>query len=162
MSLKLPHTGMAVTSDIGEENDVHPKNKREVGHRLALAVLAKVYGKDVDYSGPIFRSMRVERGVARMSFDHVNTGLITPNSAPLKGFTLAANDRKYRFARARIEGDEVIVWSDDLSEPVAVRYPWANNPVAANLTSRTRNGELLPASPFRSGKSIGVTALVGE
>jgi sialate O-acetylesterase len=112
------HTGMAVTIDIGEENDVHPKNKREVGHRLALAVLAKVYGKDVDYSGPIFRTMRVEKGLARIWFDHVNMGLVIPNCARLKRFTLAADDPKYELARARIEGDEIIVWNDDLSEPV--------------------------------------------
>jgi sialate O-acetylesterase len=166
MSLKLPHTGMAVTIDIGEENDVHPRNKKDVGHRLALAVLAKVYGKDIDYSGPVFRSMRVENGETRISFDHVNTGLVTPHGAPLKGFALAGDDRKYEFARASIEGDEIIVWNDEVAEPVAVRYAWANNPAGANLYSRTRRGELLPASPFRSddwpGKSFGVTKLVCE
>jgi sialate O-acetylesterase len=166
MSLKLPHTGMAVTIDTGEENDVHPKNKKDVGHRLALAVLAKVYSKDIDYSGPIFKSLRFDKGEARVSFDHVNSGLVTPDNAPVKGFALAGDDRKYEFAQAKIEGDEIIVWNDELPEPVAVRYAWANNPVGANLYSRARNGELLPASPFRSddwpGKSVGVTKLVSE
>ncbi|HEY5741814.1 MAG TPA: sialate O-acetylesterase [Terrimicrobiaceae bacterium] len=166
MSLKLPHTGMAVAIDAGEEDDVHPRNKKDIGHRLALAALAKAYGKDVDYSGPIFKSMRVEKGEARVSFDHVNTGLVTPDDAPVKGFALAGDDRKYEFARARIEGDQIIVWNDELPEPVAVRYAWANNPAGANLYSRTRGGELLPASPFRSddwpGKSFGVTKLVSE
>jgi sialate O-acetylesterase len=166
MTLKLPHTGMAVAIDIGEENDVHPKNKKDVGHRLALAVLAKVYGKDIDYSGPIFKSLKVEKGELRLSFDHVNVGLATRGNASVKGFALAGADRKFKFAQAKIEGDEVVVWNDEIPEPVAVRYAWANNPTGANLYSRTCKGELLPASPFRSddwpGKSVGVTKLVTE
>jgi sialate O-acetylesterase len=166
MTLRLPHTGMAVAIDIGEENDVHPKNKKDVGHRLALAALAKVYGKDIDYSGPIFKSLKVENGELRISFDHVNVGLVTRGNASVKGFALAGEDRKFKFAQDKIEGDEVIVWNDEIPKPVAVRYAWANNPTGANLYSRTCKGELLPASPFRSddwpGKSVGVTKLVTE
>ena len=165
MSLRLPSTGMAVAIDIGERDDVHPKNKKDVGHRLALVALAKVYGRDLDYSGPIFRSMRPEHGQVRVSFDHVNLGLVTPDNAPVREFAVAGKDRRFKSARVEIQGHEIVAWSD-VSKPIAVRYAWANNPARANLYSRTRSGELLPASPFRSddwpGKSFGVTALVGE
>ena len=166
MSLGLASTGMAVTIDIGEQDDVHPKNKKDVGHRLALIALAKVYGRDLDYSGPIFRSMRPDYGQVRVSFDHVNLGLTTPENAPVKEFAVAGEDRRFKSARAEIQGREIVAWSDEVSRPIAVRYAWANNPARANLYSRTRGEELLPASPFRSddwpGKSFGVTALVGE
>ena len=166
MSLRLPYTGMAVAIDIGERDDVHPKNKKDVGHRLALVARAKVYGRDLDYSGPIFRSMRPEHGQVRVSFDHVNLGLVTPDHAPVKEFAVAGQDRRFKSARVEIQGHEIVAWSDEVSKPIAVRYAWANNPAKANLYSSTRSGELLPASPFRSddwpGKSFGVTALVGE
>ena len=153
MTLSLPNTGMAVIIDIGEADDIHPKNKQDVGKRLALWALAKTYGKDIVYSGPIYKSMKVDDGKIILSFDHVGGGLIAKGDEQLKGFAIAGADRKFVWADAKIEGDTVVVSSENVSEPVAVRYAWADNPVC-NLY----NKEDLPASPFRTDDWPGVTA----
>lgn len=145
LTLSTPNTGMAVIIDIGEGDNIHPKNKQDVGKRLALAALAKAYGKDVAYSGPMYRSFSVEGGRVRIAFDHTNDGLATRGGDHLVGFSIAGEDRRFVWAEASIEGDAVVVWSDEVAKPAAVRYAWADNP-ACNLY----NGAGLPASPFRT------------
>jgi sialate O-acetylesterase len=154
MTLSLPNTGMAVTIDIGEANDIHPKNKLDAGKRLALAARHAAYGeKDVVFSGPAYRkdSLQVDGRKARVRFDHVGGGLVA-RGGKLKGFAIAGKDRKFVWATARIEGDSVFVSSREVAEPVAVRYGWANNP-DCNLY----NEEGLPASPFRTDDWPGIT-----
>ncbi len=152
MTLSLPNTGMAVIIDIGEANNIHPKNKQDVGKRLALWALAGSYGKKLEYCGPIYKSMRVEGNKIILHFDHVGGGLVADGGEPLKGFAIAGADRKFVWADAKIDGDTVVVGSDKVSEPAAVRYAWANNPVC-NLY----NKEGLPASPFRTDDRPGIT-----
>src|SRR5262249_28176301 len=149
----VPNSGQAVIIDIGDEKDIHPKNKQDVGLRLALIALAKTYGRRVEYSGPAFRSMRVSSGKAILSFDHSDGRLVTRNEEPLKGFAIAGADRHFYWAEARIEGDTVVVTSAQVAEPVAVRYGWGNNPVC-NLSNKAG----LPASPFRTDSWPGVTS----
>ena len=153
MTLDLPNTGMAVIIDIGEADNIHPKNKQDVGKRLALWALAKNYRKNIVYSGPLFKNMNIEDNKAVLSFDHVGSGLMAGGSGKLEGFAIAGSDRKFVWADAKIEGDKVIVSSDKVSVPVSVRYAWADNPVC-NLY----NKEELPASPFRTDSWPGVTA----
>ncbi len=152
MTLDFPNTGMAVIIDIGEAKNIHPRNKQDVGKRLALWPLAKIYGKYVVYSGPLFKRMNIQGNKAVLSFDHVGGGLIAKGGGPLKGFAIAGADRKFVWADATIDGDKVVVSSDEVSSPVAVRYAWADNPVC-NLF----NEEELPASPFRTDSWPGVT-----
>jgi sialate O-acetylesterase len=146
MTLSVPKTGMAVIIDIGEANDIHPKNKQDVGHRLALAARAVAYGEDIVYSGPVYRndSMKIDGNKARLEFDHVGSGLMVKGDA-LKGFAIAGKDGKYAWADAAIEGNTVVVWSDKVMHPKSVRYAWGANP-ECNLY----NKEGLPASPFRT------------
>jgi sialate O-acetylesterase len=141
---KLKNTAMAVITDVGEENDIHPKKKEPVGHRLELAALALAYGKPVEYSGPAFKSMTAEGDKAVLSFDHAGAGLEARGGA-LTGFTVAGKDGKFHNARAEVRGDRVVVWSPEVSDPAAVRYGWANYPLG-NLW----NKDGLPASPFRT------------
>lgn len=145
MALELPNTGMAVTIDIGEAKDIHPKNKQEVGRRLALNALAKTYNKDIPYSGPIYKSMKIKGNKIHLQFTNTNEGLKIKDSNQLKGFAIAGGDMKFIWAKAKIDGNEVIVWNSKIKNPVAVRYAWANNPLC-NLY----NGADLPASPFRT------------
>ncbi len=152
MTLALPNTGMAVIIDIGEANDIHPKNKQDVGKRLALWALARSYGKELVCSGPIYKSMKIEGEKIILHFDHVGVGLVAGPDEPLKGFAIAGADRKFVWADAKIDGDSVVVSSDEVSAPVAVRYAWADNPVC-NLY----NKEGLPASPFRTDDWPGIT-----
>jgi sialate O-acetylesterase len=140
-----PNTGMAVIIDIGETNDIHPKNKQDVGKRLALAAKAKAYGENITYSGPIFNSMTVQDNKAVIRFRHVDGGLATRDGEEVKGFAIAGADKKFVWAKAKIEGDTVVVWSDEVAKPVAVRYAWADNPIC-NLINKAG----LPASPFRT------------
>jgi len=151
MTLALPNTGMAVTIDIGEADNIHPQNKQDVGKRLGLAARHVAYGETLVYSGPIYRSMRVERNTIRLRFDHVGSGLVAKDGA-LTGFAIAGTDKKFVWADARIDGDTVVVSSSKVLNPVAVRYAWAINPVC-NLY----NKEGLPASPFRTDSWPGVT-----
>jgi sialate O-acetylesterase len=145
-TLSVTNTGMAVTIDVGDPNDVHPGNKEPVGLRLALCALAKVYGKDIVYSGPLYDSMTVEGNTIRLKFKHVGGGLVAKDGAELKQLIIAGEDKKFVPANAKIEGDSVIVWNDGISNPVAVRYAWLINPEGCNLY----NKEGLPASPFRT------------
>ena len=140
----LPNVGMAVTMDIGEENDIHPKNKVDVGKRLARWALAKNYGKDLVYSGPIYRQMKVQDSTVRLSFDYVGSGLAARGGA-LTGFEIAGSDQKFVPATAVIDGEGVVVSSDQVSAPAAVRYAFKNW-AQPNLF----NAEGLPASSFRT------------
>ena len=142
---RLENTGLAVLIDIGEADDIHPKNKSEVGRRLALNALAMTYGKDIPYSGPIFSSYKIEGSSMRISFDHVEGGLRTPGGTSLEGFYLAGADHRFHKAKAVIDGETVIVSCPEVEFPTSVRYGWANNPVC-NLY----NAAGLPASPFRT------------
>jgi sialate O-acetylesterase len=174
MTLKLKNTGQAVITDFGNEYDIHPTPKRPVGDRLALAARALTYGEKIVYTGPLYKSVKFEGNKAILSFDHVGGGLIAQElvptlqragqpgaawrvkegstGAPLIGFTVCGKDGKFQPAQAAIAGDTVVVTSDQVDAPVAVRYGWANHPLA-NLFNR----EGLPASPFRTDSFPGIT-----
>ena len=146
-TLSLPNTGMAVTIDIGEWNDIHPLKKRDVGERLALVAQSVAYGDEgVVSSGPVCQSMRIEGNRIILTFSHMGGGLSVNGGGDLRQFAIAGADKQFVWAQATIEGNEVIVWSDTIEHPVAVRYAWADNPEGANLY----NSEGLPASPFRT------------
>ncbi|HEY3401834.1 MAG TPA: sialate O-acetylesterase, partial [Ohtaekwangia sp.] len=146
-TLKLPNTAMAVAIDVGEWNDIHPLNKEDVGKRLALAAEKLAYqDKKVVYSGPLYRSIKIKGNHIVVSFDHVGGGLTAKGGKDLKYFSIAGADKKFVWASAKIVGNTVVVWSDAIKQPVAVRYAWADNPEGANLY----NKEGLPASPFRT------------
>lgn len=146
-TLKVPFTGMAVTIDLGEWNDLHPDNKRDVGERLALIARHFTYGeRSLIYSGPIFQSSKVFGNEIVVSFNHVGSGLVPIDGEPLSQFEIAGEDKKFVWASAKIESDKVVVWSDQIRSPKYVRYAWADNPVNPNLY----NLEKLPASPFRT------------
>jgi len=148
-TLAIPNTGMAVIIDIGEWNDIHPLDKADVGKRLALAAEKIAYGeKKIVYSGPVYQSMKIEGNKIILSFTNTGSGLIAKGNNDLKYFSIAGNDKKFIWATAKIEGDHVVVWNDNISNPVAVRYAWADNPEGANLY----NKEGLPASPFGTDK----------
>ena len=140
----LPGCGIAMAIDIGDATDIHPKNKKEVGRRLALSALANTYRKDIEWSGPWYRSMENKGNSIVLSFDHAGSGLIA-KGASVNGFAIAGADRKFVWADAVIEGSAVRVSSRQVPHPVAVRYAWANNP-DGNLY----NGDNLPAVPFRT------------
>ena len=150
-AVTLPKTGLVVANDIGEEKDIHPKNKQEVGRRLALWALAKDYGRSSTvFSGPLFKNSIVEEGKVRVQFDQVGGGLKTRDGGELKHFQIAGADRKWFWAQAKIEGNEVVVSSPQVPQPVGVRYAWAAWPQGANLI----NAEGLPASCFRTDEFI--------
>ena len=136
--------GLAVAIDIGDAADIHPRNKQAVGQRLALAAQKIAYGKKVAYSGPVYKSMKRQGDRIRVKFNHTDGGLVVKGEK-LEGFALAGEDREFVWANAEVEGDQVVVWSDTVEKPVAVRYAWADNP-ACNLY----NGADLPAVPFRT------------
>lgn len=146
-TLALPATGMAVAIDIGEWNDIHPLNKKDIGYRLSLAARKVAYGEtNLVYSGPVFRSMKKEGSRIYLQFDHIGSGLAVKGDGMLKEFAIAGSDRKFVWAKAEIMGDQVVVWSDHVADPEAVRYAWGDNPANANLINR----DGLPASPFRT------------
>jgi sialate O-acetylesterase len=147
----VPHSGLAVAIDIGEANDIHPKNKAEVGRRLALCALAQTYGKRIEYSGPWYKSMKIQGNAIRLTFDHVDGGL-EARGGELKGFAIAGEDRKFLWAKAEIEGKQVVVSAPGVEKPVAVRYAWDIDPVC-NLY----NASGLPAVPFRTDDWPGIT-----
>lgn len=146
-SMRLPKTGMIVTTDLVDDlMDIHPRNKKDVGERLARWALAKDYGKsDVVVSGPIFRSMRVAGGKARLSFDYLGGGLVAKDDKPLTWFVVAGRDGRFYPANAVIEGDEVVVSHPLVAEPAVVRFGWDE---AAQPNFFNKGG--LPASPFRT------------
>jgi sialate O-acetylesterase len=143
-TLKIPNTGMAVTIDIGDAANVHPKNKQEVGRRLALAAQALVYREPIAYSGPLYDTMQVEGSRVRLRFKHTEGGLKAKDDK-LIGFAIAGEDGKFVWADAQIDGETVVVSSPDVPKPTVVRYGWADNPPVSLY-----NGAGLPASPFRT------------
>jgi sialate O-acetylesterase len=146
-TLKVPHTAMAVAIDLGEWNDIHPGNKKPIGERLALAAQYIAFGnKEVVYSGPLYQSFRIEANKIIISFSNVGGGLVSIDGEELSQFAIAGKDRKFVWAKARIENNTVVVWNDSIDDPAFVRYAWADNPDGANL----HNKEGLPASPFRT------------
>ena len=151
-TLHLDNTGMAVTIDIGDEKNIHPKNKQEVGRRLSLIARANIYNEDVYFSGPIYDSYSIIGNTIRISFKYADKGLKTPNGETLKGFAIAGLDHQFHWATAQIIGTDVIVTCKDIENPIAVRYGWAANPVC-NLF----NSADLPASPFRTDDWPGIT-----
>ncbi len=174
-ALSLPNTGQAVLIDVGENDNVHPKDKKDVGERLALIALAKTYGKGGVYSGPIYNSIAIEGDAIRITFKNTDGGLIAkplpativPNSfipdktlplvrntpeSELEGFAICGEDKKWVWANAKISGNTVVVSAASVPHPIAVRYAWANNPIC-NLY----NGAYLPAAPFRTDNFPDVT-----
>jgi sialate O-acetylesterase len=143
-SQTVPNVGLAVITDLGEERDIHPKRKREVGERLALWAKAYVYGQKIPFSGPIYEKQTIAGDKIILNFKQVGSGLVATDG-DLAGFTIAGEDQKFANANAKIEGDTVVVWSEQVPNPVAVRYGWANFPVL-NLW----NKDGLPACPFRT------------
>ncbi len=145
--LSVPNTAMAVTIDAGEWNDIHPLEKKIVGERLALAARKLAYGDDkVVWSGPIFKSARIEEPDIIIEFDFTGTGLIAKGGGALSQFAVAGADKKYFWANAKIENNHVVIRCDEVTDAVYVRYAWADNPEGANLY----NAEGLPASPFQA------------
>jgi sialate O-acetylesterase len=151
MALAMPNTGMATAVDIGVADDIHPLNKQGVGRRLALVALSRNYGRAIEFSGPVYRSHKVKGAKVRLRFAHA-AGLAVRDGGALKGFAVAGDDRRFVWAQAQIDGDSVVVWSDAVAKPVAVRYGWADNPDADLV-----NGAGLPAPPFRTDAWPGIT-----
>lgn len=151
-ALSLPNVGMAVTTDIGDIKDIHPKNKQEVGRRLALWALAKTYGKDCVFSGPLFDAMEIRDGKATLSFRYAEGGLVAKGGDPTH-FEIAGADGVYKPAQAKIEGEKLVVSSSEVAEPKAVRFAWSDT-AEPNLFNQAG----LPASPFRTDKSEMITA----
>lgn len=167
MTLKLTNTGQAVLIDIGESGDIHPRNKKDAGERLGAVALANHYGKKILFSGPVYQSMKADGGKIRLAFKHADGGLVAKplpatydvksknsETAPLvrnspasevEGFAICGEDKKWVWADAKIDGNDVVVWSDNVPAPVAVRYAWADNP-----TCNLYNGAGFPAVPFRT------------
>ena len=154
MTLSLPNTGMASAIDIGEADDIHPRNKQDVGKRLALAAQKVAYGENIVHFGPMYKSMKTEGNQISISFDLFGSDLMVKDKyGYIKGFTIAGNDKKFYWAKAKIEDNVVIVYHEKVKNPVAVRYAWANNPDEANLY----NTDGLPANPFRTDDWPGIT-----
>ncbi|WP_020214442.1 sialate O-acetylesterase [Flavobacterium rivuli] len=149
-ALSLPYTGMIVATDIGNDQDIHPKNKQDIGERLARIALAKQYGVKIDYSGPLYKSYAVKGNAVTLDFTY-NEG-IKAKTGGLKGFAVAGADKVFYWADAKIEGNKIVVSSSKVTKPVAVRYNWADNP-DGNLT----NASGLPASSFRTDTWPGIT-----
>lgn len=153
--LQTPHCGLIVTIDIGEAADIHPVNKLDVGKRLRRWAMAEVYGRSITASGPVFKNAVFEKNKATIYFDNVGRGLRTINGKTLHEFAIAGEDKKWHWAKAKIKGgNKVVVWSDAVPEPKAVRYAFNNNPLKPNLSNETG----IPASPFRTDSWPGPTA----
>jgi len=147
LSLSVPNTAMTVAIDVGEAKDIHPKNKQDVGYRLSQNALKLVYNKPVADSGPVYKSMQTEGNKIILTFKNVEGGLAAKDKyGYVKSFAIAGSDKKFYWAKAMIKGDQVVVYSDKVPNPVAVRYAWADNPGDANLY----NTAGFPASPFRT------------
>ena len=146
-ALALPHTGMVVTLDVGDLNDIHPQQKKPVGHRLALLALANDYGRDtLTHTGPVFRSMRIEGPRVYIEFDHVASGLMSCDGKPLKGFEIAGADGRFVAAEATIDGSRLVLHHRSVTTPTAARFAW-HQEAQPNLI----NSAGLPAAPFRIG-----------
>jgi len=146
-TLSLRQTGMAVTMDIGNLQDIHPKNKQEVGRRLALWTLAKDYGRDLVYCGPTYKESVFKQGKVRLKFDHTGSGLATRDDQPPSHFEIAGNDKVFHPATAMIDGNDLIVSSDKVAKPKAVRYAFTSQAMP-NLMNRSG----FPASSFRTDR----------
>ncbi len=154
MTLTLPNTGMAVITDIGNPADIHPKNKQDVGKRLANIALHDVYEKAAEYTGPTYQSMKADGNKVILTFTHTGSGLLVKDKyGYIKGFEIAGADKQFHYAKAMVEGDKIIVHADGITQPVAVRYNWANDASEGNLF----NKELFPAAPFRTDDWEGIT-----
>ncbi len=151
--LALPHTGMAATIDIGDVKDVHPHHKEPPGERLAKIALAQTYGRKVEFSGPVYVSAQPAGGAVRLTFSHA-AGL-TAKEGPPKTFQVAGSDHVFVDADAARAGNSVVVRSEKVTDPVAVRYAWANYPDGANLY----NSDGLPTAPFRTGDWDALSAI---
>ncbi len=147
-ALIVPNTAMAVAIDLGEWNDIHPDKKKDVGDRLALAAMKLSYGEELVYSGPQYQTAVIDGNKIIIQFSHTGSGLVTNDGEAPAEFAIAGADKKFVWANARIENGKVIVWNENVKEPLYVRYAWADNPVNPNLY----NKEKLPASPFRTDK----------
>jgi sialate O-acetylesterase len=146
-TLAVPNTGMAVLLDVGEWNDIHPLDKQTVGHRLALAAEKAAYGDTkLAATGPLLQSAKAAGNKVTLTFTNPNSSLVAKGGGPLTGFAIAGADKKFVWAQARIEGDKVVVWSDQVPAPTAVRYAWADNPEGVNLYNKAG----LPASTFQT------------
>ncbi|TSA31440.1 MAG: acetyl esterase [Verrucomicrobiaceae bacterium] len=174
LALSLPSSGQAVLIDLGEAGDIHPRNKKTVGERLSRLALANNYGKNVVWSGPVYDSIKIEGKTLRVKFLHADGGLVAHpvparydvrtlvgETAPLirnnpdselEGFAICGADHKWVWADAKIDGDSVVVWSDKISSPIAIRYGWSDNP-----TCNLFNGAGLPAAPFRTDDFPAIT-----
>ncbi|MEA5256802.1 sialate O-acetylesterase [Arcicella aquatica] len=154
MALSLPKTGMAVITDIGNPNDIHPTNKQDVGHRLAINALKKDFGQNIEYSSPMFESVSYEDGKAIVSFKNIAKGLVIQDKfGYLKGFEIAGEDKVFYYAKAELVDNKVIVYHPKGLKPISVRYAWADSPMDANLF----NSEGLPANSFRTDTWSGMT-----
>lgn len=154
LTLKLPNTGMAVTTDVGEANDIHPKNKQDVGLRLAAVALHDAYKKNNVFSGPVYQSMKTEGNKVLLHFTNEGGGLMAKDKyGYLRGFEVAGTDQQFQYAKAFVENGQVVVYADGVMNPVAVRYAWADDAGDANLY----NKESFPALPFRTDTWKGIT-----
>lgn len=152
LTLSQPNTSMACIIDVGDANSIHPLNKQEVGRRLALNANKLVYKQNCIASGPLYKSFKKEGNRIRISFTNIGGGLVSKNTKEITGFVIAGKDKQFYWAKAAIEGNEVLIYSDKVPEPEAVRYAWADNP-ECNLI----NSEGLPAIPFRTDDWRGIT-----
>ncbi|MBV5281359.1 MAG: 9-O-acetylesterase [Paludibacter sp.] len=152
MTLSQPNTGMVCTIDIGDAGNIHPSNKQEVGRRLALSAEKLVYNQNCIASGPLYKGYQKDGNKIRIRFTNPNSGLSTRGGKVVTGFAIAGNDKQFYWAKATIVGKEVVVYSEKVTDPEAVRYAWADNP-ECNLT----NSEGLPVVPFRTDSWKGIT-----
>jgi sialate O-acetylesterase len=156
-TLSLPNTGMAITTDIGDTKDIHPKNKQDVGRRLAAIALNKTYGKNTASSGPVYQSFKTEGDKIIISFTNTGNGLLAKDKyGYVKGFEIAGADKRFYYATAMIEGDKIVVKNPNVAQPVAVRFGWADDAGDDNLF----NKEGFPAAPFRTDNWKGITETV--
>jgi sialate O-acetylesterase len=153
-TLSLPVTGMAVTTDIGETNDIHPKNKQDVGRRLATIALNNIYGKKMEYSGPVYKSMEIQGNKITLDFTHKGSGLMVKDkNGEVRGFEVAGADRHFYYAKAYIRNNKVLVWAEQVTNPKSIRFAWADDAGYANLF----NIEGFPTVPFRTDQWKGKT-----
>lgn len=154
LTLDLPNTGMAVITDIGDPSDIHPRNKQDVGKRLAAIALKNTYDKNIIAGGPTFDSFKIEENQAILSFKNIGSGLMTNDKyGYVKGFEIAGEDKKFHYAKASIVGDQMVLQSENVEKPIAIRYAWADDASDANLF----NKEGFPAAPFRTDEWKGIT-----
>ncbi|MBS0032006.1 sialate O-acetylesterase [Chitinophaga sp. 22321] len=154
LSLQVPNTGMAVITDIGEPKDIHPRNKQDVGKRLAATALHNTYGQNNVYSGPVYQSMQTNGNKVSISFTHIGGGLTVKDKyGYIRGFEVAGADQQFHYAKAYVDGDKVVVYTDEVSSPVAVRFGWADD----NLEDNLFNKEGFPAAPFRTDNWKSIT-----